>query len=141
MESPEQVWFPSVDDNWFFWFIGFAGKTVLASVIVEESQRLCEKHPIHIVFFYCKHKDPQRNTFTAVAKGMLVQLLRQNDGLLSYLYEKALLSGETILESRVLAKELLETALKSLEKVYIIIDGVDECDRDEKKIIISWFRS
>jgi len=110
-------------------------------VIVEESQRLCQRHALSIAFFYCKHKDPERNTFTAIARGMLVQLLHQNNNLLPYLYEKVLLSDETVLKSPSLARELLETALHSLETVYMIIDGLDECDHDEKRGIISWFRS
>lgn len=73
-------------------------------MIVEESQRLRQTHPISVVFFYCKHEDPQRNNFTAIARGMLVQLLRQNFGLQPYFYEKALMSGEIVLESPSLAK-------------------------------------
>ena len=45
------------------------------------------------------------------------------------------------LESPLLTKELLETALKSSENVYIVLDGLDECDTNEKKAIISWFQS
>lgn len=117
------------------------GKTVLASVVIEESQRLRKEHPIFVVFFYCKHRDPKRDNFTAVIRGMLVQILQQDDSLLPYLYEKASLSGEPVLESLTLAKELLETALKSLEKVYVIIDGIDECEKNERERIIMWFRS
>ena len=51
------------------------------------------------------------------------------------------MSGEPFPESLALTKELLETALKSLAKVYVIIDGLDECARKEEKAIISWFRS
>jgi hypothetical protein len=46
-----------------------------------------------------------------------------------------------VLESPVLTRDLLETALKSSEKVYIVLDGLDECDPPEKKSIISWFQS
>jgi hypothetical protein len=51
------------------------------------------------------------------------------------------MSGEMVLESPVLTKELLETALKSSENVYIVLDGLDECDAHEKRAIISWFQS
>jgi hypothetical protein len=51
------------------------------------------------------------------------------------------MSGEVVLESPALTKELLETALKSSERVYIVLDGLDECDPHEKKEIISWFQS
>jgi hypothetical protein len=43
------------------------------------------------------------------------------------------LSNKTVLEAPGLARELLETALKSLEKVYIIIDSLDKCDHDERR--------
>jgi hypothetical protein len=118
-----------------------SGKTVLASLIVEELQKLRLAHEITLGFFYCKHKDAQRSTFSTVARGILAQLLRQNEDLLPYLFEKASMSGEVVLESPALTKELLETALKSSERVYIVLDGLDECDPHEKKAIISWFQS
>jgi hypothetical protein len=71
----------------------------------------------------------------------LAQLLSQNKDLLPYLFEKASTSGEMVLESPVLTKELLEIALKSSEKAYIVLDGLDECNSHEKKAIISWFQS
>ncbi len=117
-----------------------SGKTVLASLLVEELQQLRSTHPITLGFFYCKYKDSQRSTFNAVARAIIAQLLNQNEELLPYLFEKASTSGEAVLESLTLTKELLETALKSSEKVYIVIDGLDECDSKEKKAIIQWFQ-
>jgi hypothetical protein len=72
---------------------------------------------------------------------MLAQLIGLNKSLMAYVYDKASTSGETSLDSLKLAKELLETALKSLSKVYVLIDGLDECNRVEKKPISSWFQS
>jgi hypothetical protein len=92
-------------------------------------------------FFYCKYKDAQRSTFNAVSRAILAQLLSQNEALLPYLFEKASTSGQVVLESPMLTKELLETALKSSEMVYIVLDGLDECDPNEKKAIILWFKS
>ncbi|TDZ38461.1 hypothetical protein C8035_v004775 [Colletotrichum spinosum] len=37
-------------------------------------------------------------------------------------------------------EELLEIAIKNLPSVYIILDGIDECPRDQRKSITSWFR-
>jgi hypothetical protein len=39
-----------------------------------------------------------------------------------------------------LAKELLETVFESCKKTYIILDGLDECTRQERKDISTWFR-
>jgi hypothetical protein len=37
------------------------------------------------------------------------------------------------------AKELLETSLKPFPKLYVVIDGIDECERDERREIVSFF--
>ena len=60
--------------------------------------------------------------------------------LLSYLYEKASTSGEAVLTGPSLVKEILSMAVKNCERTYIIIDGLDECNRDDRKEITSWFR-
>lgn len=118
-----------------------SGKTVLASLIIEVLQQLRSTHSINLGFFYCKHKDSQRNTFNAVARTIIAQLLTQNQDLLPYLFEKASTSGEIVLGSPKSIRETLETALKSSGKVYIVIDGLDECESQEKKAIIQWFQS
>jgi hypothetical protein len=38
------------------------------------------------------------------------------------------------------AKELLDLAINNCKSVYIILDGIDECSREERKSITSWFR-
>lgn len=114
------------------------GKTILASFIIETIQKIPN---IQVTFFYCKHTDPLRSTFLSIAKSMLIQLLCKNKSLLSYLYEKSSTSGESCLETVALAKDLLKTALKSMDNVFIIIDGLDECEREHKCAIISWFKA
>jgi hypothetical protein len=67
--------------------------------------------------------------------------LQQNNDLLPFVYEKCVSSADVILESASLSSELLKTTLKSLEKAYVILDGLDECDKEERKKILSWFTS
>ena len=55
------------------------------------------------------------------------------------MFKRASLSGYMVLESLNLIEYLLKTALKSLEKVYVVIDGLDKCGQKEKKKTISWF--
>jgi hypothetical protein len=115
----------------------FPGKTVLASVIVEEASKI---QFASTVFFYCKHMDPERSSFISVARSILSQLLSQNEVLLPYLYDSASRSGESTLTTPQLAEELLETSLKSWNSVYVILDGLDECDRENRKNIVTAFR-
>ena len=117
----------------------FLGKTVLASVIIEKSKSL----PSTIVaYFYCKYKEQERNTFVAVFRAMILQLLAQSkdSDLLQVLYERSVESGERYLESQSLCTELLSIAVGSISKnisIHMIIDGLDECENKERKIIIS----
>ena len=97
--------------------------------------------PISVAFFYCKHLDDQRNTFVAVARGILTQLLSQNDELLPYMYDQCHLSGQSSLLSAEMSRSLLETALTTVSKIYIIIDGIDECPLAERAAILKFFTS
>ncbi|KAI9766234.1 MAG: hypothetical protein M1840_006648 [Geoglossum simile] len=118
--------------------MGPTGKTVLTSLLIDECQKIPD---VCVAFFYCKHKDPQRSTFVAIARSILLQLLCYKKALLSYIYKEASTSGESSLESSELTKKLLEVALKAFNKVYLIIDGFDECGKTEKKLISTWFQS
>jgi hypothetical protein len=113
------------------------GKTVLASLIIDE----CLQSSFKTVWFYCKYGDNQRNTFVALAKALIAQLLEYDKHLLPYIYNKMCGRSEPILSTERLAKELLETALKDSTEIRIIIDGLDECDPKETKKIIEFLRS
>lgn len=76
-----------------------------------------------------------------MARGILSQLVKQNDTLLPYLYEAASNSGDAVLSKENLAKELLERALKCCSNTYVVIDGIDEYSREDRKMISSYFRS
>lgn len=71
---------------------------------------------------------------------MISQILRDNDTLLPYLYESAVTHGETRLSRTKRPQEVLEVCLKSLNNVSIVIDGLDECQPEEKKKIANWFK-
>lgn len=94
-----------------------------------------------MAFFYCKHKDADRDNFLAVAKGILSQLLTQNPQLIQHFYEKSSECGETSLRTRLLAGELLQVALSSAQRIYVVLDGLDECDAKERRDVAKFFRN
>jgi hypothetical protein len=116
------------------------GKTILASLIIDEARKPARKNQgVSVIFFYCRYLDSERSTFLGVARGLLSQLLSQDDALLSYLHDKASTSGETTLSVASVARDLLETSIKNCDKLYVIIDGLDECEREEQGQIIAFF--
>jgi hypothetical protein len=108
----------------------FTGKTILASLLIAEARKLPD---IKAVFFYCRNNDTRRNSFIAVARSLLLQLLHLDESIPSYLFDEASSSGDTTLSSPVIAKDLLEVSIKFFNKVYIIVDGIDECEKKHKK--------
>lgn len=115
----------------------YLGKSVLASVVVENARKIPN---VSTVFFHCAENDPARNSFLSVMRGLLAQLVAQDDALLTLVdEEKSTRSGDVVLSSATVAKQLLQVALKS-RKTYIILDGLDECTtREQRKEICSWF--
>ncbi|KAK6850744.1 hypothetical protein PG987_000378 [Apiospora arundinis] len=113
-----------------------AGKSVLASIIADHVFTIPD---VSVGLFYCVQSDPHSNSFISVAKSILSQLLTQDATLLPLVYEKMRTeNGEAVLTSNTDAEKLLDLALRS-RKTYLIIDGIDECDKDERKKICSWF--
>ncbi|KAF5690629.1 zinc C2H2-type DNA-binding protein [Fusarium denticulatum] len=122
------------------WLTGLpgSGKTIITSLIVEEVQNLSPRP--RVLFFYCKQSVPEHNTFLAIARSFILQLLNQDKSLLLYLHRKHCESNEAVLSSIPLAQEILNFLLSSCKNAYIIIDGLDECGREERKVITQWFR-
>jgi hypothetical protein len=116
------------------------GKTVLASLIIDEAKKtVCKTPGTSVIFFYCRYLDNDRSTFLGVARGLLSQMLSQDSALLSYLYDEASKSGQTVLATISVAKDLLRTSIKNCDKLYVIIDGLDECEREDRRQIVSFF--
>ncbi|KAI1736472.1 putative zinc finger protein [Xylaria scruposa] len=130
--------FPTIPP--LLWLNGIpgAGKTILASLVVEEARRLNPTPTV--LFFYCKHDNTERDNFVALGRSLLAQFLKQDNGLLPSFYQKSCRSGEAVLTSPALIKELLSLAFGNCKSAYIILDGLDECPRDQRKDITQWFR-
>ncbi|KAK8044966.1 hypothetical protein PG993_004990 [Apiospora rasikravindrae] len=132
--------FPTIPP--LLWMHGMpgAGKTVLASFIVDELQKM--NFSPDILYFYCKHGNSERNKYASIGRCFLSQLLlKHKDTLIPYFYGRFSNSPDPVLGSLPMIELLLEVALKNCTDAYIIIDGIDECDRDERRKITQWFRN
>jgi len=111
------------------------GKTILASTIIEE----CQKDNNFITgYFYCHYEIQGCNTAVGVLKGLVYQLLNQHPDLLPHCYTRRTTSGEPVLRSLQIAKNLFEDFSSIQEKMFIIIDGVDECEKNEQKQLLEF---
>lgn len=114
----------------------------MSSFIIEKIREKTRNEPeISLAYFYFAYGDTQRDNFLAMARSLLAQLLAQNEDLVdcyNSAMEKSCAHG--YLSSQEKAENLLGIALKS-RKTYIILDGIDECCRKERKDICTWFPS
>jgi len=114
----------------------FTGKTVLASYIIEQ---VCEVPEFGVGWFYCKFGNSDKSTLLAVLRGVIAQLVKANAQLYPHVLEAKNTTGDLKLISHKVGKDLLAECLQVLEKSCIIIDGLDECDKDVRREIISLF--
>ena len=92
--------------------------------------------PISVAYFYCKQGDSARDSCNGIFRAILTQLLEQNSDIISYFNNHQLAVTHDPLKSAGL-KALVETTFKVLGLVYLVIDGLDEIDRIERKEFFS----
>ncbi|KAH6622333.1 C2H2 domain-containing protein [Boeremia exigua] len=120
---------PSTPLLWLHGIPG-AGKTILASAIIDK----CKAQPDFATAFYYCHSDDQTNSSAVgILKGITQQLLDHDAGLLPPCYRRYKSSGEPVLRSLSQAISLLKDLCTILPKVYIVLDGLDECEQVERK--------
>lgn len=105
-----------------------AGKTILASIVIEECRR---KSDFKTSYFYCRQGDHTANNGVDVLRGLVDQLIDEYPQLLPYCYAKHISSREALLTSFSLAKKLLGDFCETIPKLFLIIDGVDEMEPGE----------
>jgi hypothetical protein len=108
----------------------------LASLIIEQLQ---ERKQGRVLFFYCKHKQPEKTTFAGILRGLLTQILNMDNALSSYLYEICSSKDQAGLST--ILEQLAEIAFDSQGTSFIILDGLDECKPVEAEKALSWFKS
>lgn len=109
---------------------------MLASYIIEQLQAYQD---VSVVYFYFGHQDPRRDNFFSMATTLVAQMM-QHKALVDYLYTSMTKSINGLLPNKAEAASLLDFAL-ALRKTFVVLDGLDECSRDERQQICGWFRS
>lgn len=108
----------------------FAGKTVLASVIIDACEKVKNSHT---AYFYCNYDDQETNTMIAILKGLLMQAVNWRPELMSYFDEQRKQSGESTISKEQTAKRLMNLICHDGGQTYLVIDGIDECSSEERK--------
>lgn len=153
-------WIKRIDavDNWMnvgtpehsiLWINGSmgAGKSTLTSYLVDQCKEGTSLGaPFKTIYFYCKGKDSESSTHLAIFRGLLHQqmlYIREDERfrhLIAYCYDKKDSSGQQHLTTGD-AKPLLDLFFDIVPYQYIIIDGLDECEKPEIRQSLSLLTS
>ncbi|RAR00183.1 C2H2 domain-containing protein [Stemphylium lycopersici] len=106
-----------------------AGKTVLASAIIDDCARRAD---FFTCYFYCHYDDPSTSSAVGILRGLIDQLLDHHPDMLAPCYTRRSTSGEPSLRSLSQARRLLEDFCSVIPKLFIVIDGLDECEKAER---------
>jgi hypothetical protein len=117
-------WIHGQTQSMFCHGIPGAGKTILASHVIEELLRMCraENRRTTCVFYYC-YNGRNQDEMLPFLRWLVSQLLRKIDEISP---AACAAHAENIKPNRSLLLDILNTTLESFDRVYVAVDALDE---------------
>ncbi|CAI6084048.1 unnamed protein product [Clonostachys chloroleuca] len=112
-----------------------AGKSVIAGAIITECFLQNQSNPGRAVaYFYCTYRDSRTFSASNILSSVATQLARQDEKAYELLeaYYSELRVGDSLPKNPTTKglRKILSTMSTLFNRVYIIIDGLDECDNE-----------
>lgn len=107
------------------------GKSVLVSKIISFVSADPKRR---VVFFFCDYRTPGYEVSTQILKAYLAQCVSCDPGIVPFLYDEYLAKGHPPV-AKVL-KQAMMAVFKSMDFVRLIVDGIDEVQVSEHKVIL-----
>lgn len=131
-----------VFQNLAFWITGACGKgkTMMLCGIIDE---LSKEPGLNVAYFFCQATDKRINTGTAVLRGLLFLLCKQQHSLISHIRKKYDDAGGKLFEdtnSWFALSAILDSILgdSALRPTYLIVDALDECLADSRQLLVEF---
>ncbi|KAF7352014.1 ANK-REP-REGION domain-containing protein [Mycena venus] len=138
MDTHFQKW--EFDSGRTLWCHGIpgAGKTVLASLVVEHLSATFQNQNIGVACIYLAHKEAEDQTPTKLLTGLWRQLVLGKDvgSLAKQLYWQHKEKRTTLTLDQ--AFSVLYTAITGFSKVYMVIDAVDEYPEVQRQVLFKY---
>ncbi|KAF1922910.1 HET-domain-containing protein [Didymella exigua CBS 183.55] len=115
------------------------GKTMLLCGIIDELHRSLPR-TASLAYFFCQATDSRINSATAVLRGLLYMMVKQQPSLVSHIRKKHDDAGKALFEDANAWVALTEIFVdvqrdSGLSTTYLIIDALDECVTDLVKLL------
>lgn len=108
-------------------------------LIDQEGAKRPPEQRIPILYFYCKYDQEAKQTFNRILRGLLNQLLDQDQALSESLLEEIQGTDSVKLRTTESLGRLIKQALASHDCAFFFIDGLDECSDAEARNTLDWF--
>jgi hypothetical protein len=137
-ESRFNEWLQNCDSHIWFYGIPGAGKTILASLLIEKVFQVCKPSEA-VAFFYCDYKDTAKQDPCYILASIASQIAIQHEKACEILEEehKKIHPGTT--DVKHLKPEILVSLLKKqfclFDFTTLIIDGLDECGDNTANVL------
>jgi ankyrin repeat protein len=116
------------------------GKTVMSVYLTEE---MSSEQPCSSAYFFCTGQDAERNSASAVLRGLLWQIIKDKPKLQQYLlpyFDPPERGRATRLSEETLWNLFRDTCRHAdIQRLYCLVDGVDECDEDSMHWLVDKF--
>lgn len=121
------------DKSSILWLHGVpgAGKTVLCTTAVNSLRELYAEPQTAIAFFFFDRLDQEKRKESSLVASMLAQICAQSQALpvpVTVAFEQASLYGRDSLCPADLPTSLLKSVIEGLRNLYLVVDGLDECE-------------
>jgi hypothetical protein len=121
------------DDICLLWIKGGAGKgkTMMSIGLIEELSQQ-SRDTTAVTYFFCQSADYELNTVEAIIKGLILQLVKQQESVKPSLRDRWDINHERFHEDVNTWRGLWNVFIEMLERcqcprVYVVIDALDEC--------------
>lgn len=128
-------------DSHLLWIKGDPGKgkTMLLCGIIEELSGVPTDQCL-VTYFFCQATDTSLNNATAVLRGLIYMLVRQDRSLAKHLHEEWKIAGQRLFEDANAWDALIRILASILQydrpgKLVFVIDALDECIKDRAKLL------
>lgn len=115
------------------------GKTMLLCGAIDELDKTEAKTNL-LSYFFCQATDARINSATAVLRGLIYMLVRQQSSLISHVRKRYDQAGKKALEDAnawFSFREIFVNMLEDLNRdcAYLVVDALDECIQDLPKLL------
>jgi hypothetical protein len=115
------------------------GKTMLSCFLVDELLEKARKTPeSRVLYYFCDNKNEKRRTSTAIIRGLILQLLRQQPMLFKHIQPEYDQIREPLFESIDALWRIFLAMLRdpSAGEIYAVIDALDECETESRQELL-----